>query len=64
MKIESKEVRGDVSAVFTIENVTIEDTAEIKAVATNKAGEDTCTAQLTVTSKYADFEFNKMCFST
>ena len=47
-KLEFKEVRGEVNAVLTIENCTVDDTATYKFVAKNPVGEDTCSANFSV----------------
>jgi hypothetical protein len=52
MKIETKEVRGDVQSTLTIEPAEIPDSCDaLQAVATNPAGSDTCSAKLSVQSE-------------
>ena len=50
-KLEIKDVRGEVNAVLTIENCTVDDAATYKFNAKNPAGEDSCLAKINVKGK-------------
>ena len=52
LKIDTKDLKGDSVSILSLEKCTIEDTMDVKAVAKNPAGEDTCQAKMTVTSKW------------
>ena len=52
IKLEFKDVRGEVNAVLTIDDSTPDDAATYKFVAKNPAGEDSCFANISVKGRY------------
>ena len=51
LKIDTKEVRGDVLTALVMESVTLDDIGDYKIYGKNPAGEDTYVAKLNVQSK-------------
>lgn len=57
VKTQSGPRNGGVAASLTIQQASMDDTGEVKAVAKNVAGEATSVAKLNVVSKYVNVHF-------